>query len=334
MTPTGKPTDSRDEPPHGRPSLGARVREIGRERYTLLRRTIDEFMQDDATTLAAALAFYSALSMAPLLVLLIWAAGFMGEQMQAGLIHELVKLIGEEGGQAIGVIVDNAQQHPDLRSVAGLISIGVLVFSATSVFGQLQHSLNVIWDTQIKPGRGFRQWVRKRLLSLGLVATVGFLLLISLALSAGLSFTIAFINDLLPDSFQGRAYLWQVLNIFASLIIFTLLFAVIFKFLPDVYIAWKHVWGGALFTSLLFGLGKMLIAIYLGRSTIASAYGAAGSLVVLLVWVYYSSAILFFGAELTQVYAQMSGAEIIPEAHAERAHRKRRAWKAYEPKRP
>jgi len=295
-----------------------------KERYQLLKRTCEEFLHDDIMALSAALAFYSALSMAPLLVILIWAAGFMGDEMQAGLVRELVKLIGEEGGQAIDVIVTNARQHPDLGSIAGLISIGVLLFSATTVFGHLQHSLNVIWDVEAKPGKGVVQWFRKRSMSLGLVAAVGFLLLVSLALSAGLSFAIAFINDVLPQDFRGRAYLWQVLNIGASLIIFTLLFAVIFKFLPDAYVRWKHVWGGALVTSLLFGLGKMLISIYLGRSTIASAYGAAGSLVVLLVWVYYSSIILFFGAELTQVYSQLSGSDVQPEQHARRAYRKRK----------
>lgn len=295
-----------------------------RETYTLARRTVDEFIHDDVMALSAALAFYSALSMAPLLVILIWSAGYMGKEMQAGLVAELVKLIGEEGGQAISVIVDNARQHPDLGSVAGLISIVVLLFSATTVFGHLQHSLNVIWDVEAKPGKGVVQWFRKRSMSLGLVAAVGFLLLVSLALSAALSFAISFINDVLPASVQGRVYLWQAMNVSASLLVFTLLFAVIFKFLPDAVIAWKHVWGGALVTSLLFGLGKLLIGIYLGRSTIASAYGAAGSLVVLLLWVYYSSTILFFGAELTQVFSQISGSDVKPEPHARRAYRKRR----------
>lgn len=301
-----------------------------RETYRLLRRTVEEFIHDDVLTLAAALAFYSALSMAPLLVILIWAAGSMGEDMQAGLVAELVELIGEEGGQAINVIVDNAQQRPDLRSIAGLISIGVLVFSATTVFGQLQHSLNVIWDAEARPGQGVVQWVRKRLLSLGLVATVGFLLVVSLALSAALSFALKFIDKVVPASFQERAHLWEALNTGTSLVVFAMLFAVIFKFLPDVRVTWKHVWGGSLVTSLLFGLGKMLIGLYLGRSTIASAYGAAGSLVVLLVWVYYSSTILFFGAELTQVYATKDGDHIEPEPHARRAYRKR-YWRERHP---
>lgn len=290
------------------------VRTIAR----MLVRTVREFAHDDALSLAGALAFYSALSLAPLLVLLIWASGSMGPETQEGVITELVDLIGVQASAAVSDVVNHARQHPDLGSIAGLISICVLIFSATTVFAHLQHSLNIFWDIKAKPGRGVIHWVRKRLLSLGLVLTVGFLLLVSLALSAGLSFAVAFIGNRFP----GSNYLWQALDLGISLVIFAMLFAAIFKLLPDVRIAWKHVWTGALITSLLFVSGKLLIGIYLGRSSIGSAYGTAGSLVVLLVWVYYSSIILFFGAELTQVRARMSGADIRPERHARFAGRK------------
>jgi membrane protein len=236
----------------------------------------------------------------------------MGPHMQDRLVNELVNLVGKQGGEAIQMIVHNAKQRPDLGNIAGYISIGVLLFSAAAVFGQLQASLNRLWNVKSKPKAGVWEFIRKRLLSFGMVFTIGFLLLVSMAVSAGISMVLGSVRESLP----GGETLWHVVNFAVPLLVIVPLFALIFEYLPDAILPWRDVWVGAAVTGVLFAIGKLLIGLYLGHGSVGSAYGAAGSLIVLLVWVFYSSLILFFGAELTQAWMAWKGTPIRPSKHA------------------
>ncbi|MDB5340296.1 MAG: hypothetical protein JWN70_5915, partial [Planctomycetaceae bacterium] len=265
--------------------------------------------------LGAALAFYTALSIAPLLVLsLRVAATVFGDEAARGEIERQVQsLIGEQGGQAVQAMLENANK-PESGTIATVLSVLTLLFGASGVFGQLQDSLNTIWEVKPKAGRGVWGFIQDRFLSMAMVMGVAFLLLVSLVISAGLS-ALGNYSIHWPESLQVVS---RIVNLVVSLAVFTGVFAMMFKFLPDVKIDWKDVWLGALITSILFTIGKFAIGLYLGHSALASSYGVAGSLVVLLVWVYYSAQIMFFGAEFTQVYANQHGRQIVPSENAER----------------
>ncbi len=271
-------------------------------------------MEDDAPSLGAALAYYTVFSLAPLMTIAIAIAGFFlgKEAAQGQIFDELRGLLGAEGGKAVEEMVQSANAQPTAGVVATIISVIMLLFGASGVFGQLQASLNAIWGVKAKPGRGVLGIIKDRLLSFGFTLVVGFLLLVSLLLTAGMALMADWIGGLMPGS-EALAY---ILNIVLSLSMITLLFATIFKFLPDAKIAWHDVWIGAFLTALLFTIGKFALGIYLGKSGVASSYGAAGSLIVLLLWVYYSSQILFFGAEFTQVYANRFGSRVAPADNA------------------
>jgi membrane protein len=281
---------------------------------SLLKQTASEWMEDDAPSLGAALAYYTVFSLAPLMTIAIAIAGFFfgKEAAQGQIFDELRVLLGEEGGKAVEEMVQSANAQPTTGVVATIISVIVLLFGASGVFGQLQASLNTIWGVKPKPGRGVLGMIQDRVLSFGFTLVVGFLLLVSLLLTAGIALVADWMGGLLP----GSETLAQILNIVLSLAMITLLFATIFKFLPDAKIAWRDVWIGAFLTALLFTIGKLALGIYLGKSGVASSYGAAGSLIVLLLWVYYSSQILFFGAEFTQVYANRFGSRVAPADNA------------------
>jgi membrane protein len=281
---------------------------------SLLKQTASEWMEDDAPSLGAALAYYTVFSLAPLMTIAIAIAGFFfgKEAAQGQIFDELRVLLGEEGGKAMEEMVQSANAQPTTGVVATVLSVIVLLFGASGVFGQLQASLNTIWGVKPKPGRGVLGMIQDRLLSFGFTLVVGFLLLVSLLLTAGIALVADWVGGLLP----GSETLAQILNIVLSLAMITLLFATIFKFLPDAKIAWRDVWIGAFLTALLFTIGKLALGIYLGKSGVASSYGAAGSLIVLLLWVYYSSQILFFGAEFTQVYANRFGSRVAPADNA------------------
>ena len=208
--------------------------------------------------------------------------------------------------------LDNVNQ-PQLKSAASIISIIVLLIGASGVFAQLQDALNTVWNVKAKPKGGIWLFIRKRLLSFGMVLVIGFLLLVSLIVSA----VLAGISKLEISPLPGFTPLWQFLNFGVSFGFISLLFALIYKYLPDAKIRWKDVWVGAIITALLFSLGKYLIGLYLGRGSFGSAYGAAGSLIVFLAWVFYSAQILLFGAEFTQVYARKYGRQIRPNKHSE-----------------
>jgi membrane protein len=280
----------------------------------LLKDTWNEWQEDKASRLAAALAYYTAFSIAPLLVIAIAIAAFVfGEQAAQGQIAaQLGTLVGKEAAEAIQSMLVSSSRKPAQGTIATLISVALLFFGASNIFTQLQDSLNTIWEVAPKPGRGIKGIIKDRILSFGMVLGIGFLLLVSLILSAVLAALGNYLGGMMP----GLQALWSVLNFFLSFGVITLLFALMYKFLPDVKITWGDVGIGAVITALLFTIGKSLISLYLGNSGVGSTYGAAGSLVVLLLWVNYSAQILFFGAEFTQVYANKYGSRIVPTKNA------------------
>jgi membrane protein len=282
--------------------------------FELVKQTATEWVDQDVPRLGAALSFYTIFAIAPLFLIVLAVAGlwFGAEAARRELFGQLSTLVGSEGGEAIQALVSAARQ-PKAGLWATAIALITLFVGATSVFVQLQDSLNVVWGVRRKPGRGVRNFVRDRLLSFALIIGIGFLLLVSLVLSAGLSALGNYMAGLLP----AQATIWQGINFVVSFGIITFLFAMIFKVLPDVQIAWRDVWFGAVITAFLFNLGKFFFGLYLGRSSVTSAYGAAGSLVLVLLWVYYSAQILFFGAKFTQIYSDRFGSRLKPVPGAE-----------------
>lgn len=287
-----------------------------RSMWQVLKETIKEWSTDQASQLAAALAYYTAVSIAPLLVLVVVLVGFfLGKQAaQSQLIAQLRSAVGPQGAQFLQTVLENAAQ-PTLASLAGLLSLLTLLWGSTSVFSQLQSSLNAIWNVTPKPGRSWWTVLKERFLSFSLVIGIAFLLLISLVLSAVLTGLSTAAHDWLP----GADWLWEVINFVISFLVITGLFAAIYKVLPDAEIRWRDVWPGAAVTALLFTIGKFLLGLYLAHA--GSAYGAVGSLAVFLLWVYYAAQILFLGAEFTQVYARHYGAGIQPAADAVRVEK-------------
>lgn len=269
--------------------------------FGLIRQTFTEWNAHGAPRLGAALAFYSVLSIGPLLLIAIAVAGlaFGHDRASTFLIGELRDTIGMTGARAVEEILVHSQ-NPTRSVIATIVGTLALLVSASGFFGQLQSALNQIWDApNIKPGAG--AIVRRRMLSFGMVLGICVMLLFSLVISAGLSAVTAMFSDALP------AFGLQVLSWALSLAVTTVLFALTFKILPDVAIEWREVWLGAFVTALLFTVGKSLIGLYLGRSALSSTYGAAGSMIILLVWLYYSAQIYFLGAEFTHVYARHRG---------------------------
>ena len=282
--------------------------------FKLIQEAFKEWQEDKASLLAAALAYYTVFSITPLLVIAIAIAGavFGQDAAEGEIVQQINQLVGQQGAEVIETALANADR-PEVSSVASIISVIVLLVGASGVFAQLQEALNTVWNVKAKPNAGIWGFIRKRLFSFGIVLAIGFLLLVSLILSAVLSG----IGKLQIDVLPGFSPLWQLLNFAVSFGFISLLFALIYKYLPDAKIHWKDVWVGAIITALLFTLGKFLIGLYLGRGTLGSAYGAAGSLIVFLAWVFYSAQILLFGAEFTQVYARKYGKKIHPDSHAE-----------------
>jgi membrane protein len=278
--------------------------------YHLIKRSAQAWSEDHVSTLSASLAYSTVFSISPLLVITLGVVGFIfGTQGSSGAVFDSIQsLLGPDGAKAIEGMVQATAKKPESGRIASLIGLVVLILGASSVFQQIQQSLNMIWKVKAKPHRGIWDFIRKRLLSFAMILVIAFLLLVSLVLSAGLTA----IGSILGDIFPGGIALWQTINIFVSFSVITGLFAAIFKILPDVKLSWRDVWIGGGVTALFFTIGKGLIGLYLGRSGVASSYGAVGSLVVVLLWVYYSSAILFFGAEFTREYATRHGRMVVP----------------------
>jgi membrane protein len=295
---------------------------LARAAFGLVKGAYFEWSEDKAPRLGAALAYYTVFSLAPLLLVVIAIAAFVfGEKAAQGqIVGQIEGLIGPDSARAIQDMLANAQK-PSSGIVATVVGVVMLLAGASGVFGQLQDALNTVWEVEPKPDRGLVGIVRDRFLSLTMVLGTGFLLLVSLVVSAALATAGQALHRLSP----GLEAIGHVVEIAVSFGIVSLLFALIFKYLPDAKIAWRDVWFGAVVTAALFVIGKFAIGLYLGHASIGSAYGAAGSFVVILVWVYYSAQILLFGAELTQVYANRSGSRVKPAENAVRISEKKRA---------
>jgi membrane protein len=267
----------------------------------LLKATIADWVEDDAQSLGAALAYYSIFSLAPLVIISIGIVGliFGSEVAQTGLHQQLENVMGSRVAAAVESM-SAAARSPSGGAIATIIGVVTLLIGATGVFGQLQNSMNKIWEVERKKSSGILGWLKDRFLSLTLVLGTAFLLLVSLLLSAMLSFIGGWIGNILP----APEIVLQIGNFILSFAVISVLFAMIFKWVPDVHISWRDVWAGAIITAVLFAIGKWALGIYLGKAAVSSNFGAAGSLVLVLVWVYYSSQILFLGAEFTQAFAR------------------------------
>ncbi|HWL94983.1 MAG TPA: YihY/virulence factor BrkB family protein [Phycisphaerae bacterium] len=285
-----------------------------RTAWTILRDTIKALVSDECLRMSAAVSYYTLLSLAPLLIIIVAVAGFWWNVSTTteALVDEMNRLIGAPGAEVVKTILQNAGRS-DQGLTVGIVGLATLLFGATAVFRSLQDAMNTIWNVQ--PRHEKRRWsfFRKRLLSMAMVAAVGFLLLVSLVVTM----ILAAIRDYISSDWMAQIAFWQILNSVVSTVTAGLLFAGVFKYLPDVGVPWREVLLGAGITAILFTLGKSLFGIYVGSTGIGQAYGAAGSIVVFLVWVYYSAVILFVGAELTKVLARVRGSTVEPAAHAQ-----------------
>jgi membrane protein len=284
--------------------------------WATIKETGSDWVDDNASRLAAALAYYTLLSLAPLMVIIIGVTGLvLGPEAARGQVAgELGSLVGGEAAKGLETVVASARS-PSSGVIGTIVGVVTLFIGASGVFGELQSALNTIWEVAPKPNRGILGQLKDRFLSFTMVLGVAFLLLVSLVLSTVLSTLGGFFAHTLP----GGETLWHAVNFVFSFAMVTALFALIFKYVPDAKIQWRDVWVGATMTAFLFTLGKLALGLYLGKAAVGSSYGAAGSLIVLVVWVYYAAQILFLGAEFTQVQARRRGAEIEPSENAVRA---------------
>lgn len=284
--------------------LGKNDMEIKQTR-SLFRQTLSAWSDDYAPSMGAALAYYTMFSIAPLLLIIIAVAGwvFGAEAARGEILAQLDGLMGKDGATMIEGLLKSVSE-PDKSATAAVIGVVVLLLGATSVFGELQDALDRIWRAPVKvKTRGIFSLLRARALSFGMIIGIGFLLMVSLVVSAGLSA----LGKWWSPIFAGWEVVAELVNFIVSLALITVLFALIYKIMPRVKVAWRDVWIGAAVTSLLFTIGKLLIGFYIGKSAVASGFGAAGSLAVLLLWVYYSAQIFLLGAEFTWVYAHARG---------------------------
>jgi membrane protein len=281
--------------------------------WQLIKETLSNWSDDKAPRMGAALSYYTAFSLAPILVLVISIAGlvFGKDAAQGRIMGQLEGLLGHDSAAVVQTMLAKASERGSgiLATVVGVIT---LLIGATGVVIELQDAINTVWKVIPKPGRGIRGLIRDRILSVGLILSFGFLLLVSLVMSAGLEFMGGVLGGFVP----GWVILGYILNYGVSLMAITALVAMIFKILPDAHVAWKDVWIGAFATSVLFHVGKYLIGLYVGRASVGSAFGAAGSLAVLLVWIYYSAQLILLGAEFTRCLATRFGRRVVATKEA------------------
>ena len=296
-----------------------------REILSVTKDTIAEWQEDGAARLAAAMAYYTTFSLAPLLIVVLAIAGLLGgrDATQGLILNQVEDLVGIQGREFVVSMIENASSSTDVGVAASILGSLTLFIAALGAFNALQYSLNRIWDVETKPiegwGKRVLDFIFKRLLSFSMLLAIGFLLIVSLVVSAGLSALSEFLGSIPVLS----TLVLQILNLLVSFGLITLLFALMFKFIPDIEISWNNVWLGAAITAAFFLIGKFLIGLYLGRSDIGNTFGAAGSMALIMIWVYYSSQILFLGAEFTQVYAKRTGKQPDPDQHAVKGKRKR-----------
>ena len=305
------PSDHHDSAPRrrrARITLGA----LG----AILRRSVAGWWNDNVPRLGASLAYYTLFALAPILIVAISIGGlvFGPEAVRGEIVGQIQGLIGREGAEAVQSMLEGASR-PGSSIAATVVGIITFFLGATGAFLELQTALNSIWHVEPKSDGSFwRELVMQRVISFGLVVAIGFLLLTSLLVSAAL----AAIHRYMGTAFPGVVVLWEALNVIVSLTVITLLFALIYKVLPDVKLSWRDVWVGALVTAGLFSIGRLVIGLYLGTASIASTYGAAGSVIVILVWVYYSAQIILLGAEFTRAYVDEFGRRPPAEEYAEK----------------
>lgn len=289
--------------------------------FTLLKQTFSEWLEDKAPQLGAALAYYTVFSLAPLILVLLAIIGFIFRDDPGGAWNKITGQMSYFLDKSAVEVVQNIAQkaaQPNKGMLATIIGVALALFGASGVFGQLQDALNTIWGVKAKPGAGIWGFLRSRFLSFAMVGGVCFLLLVSLTLESVLKGFSHYVQSALPGGIVIALAVYWIFD----LAVVILLFAIIFKFLPDAEIQWRDVWIGAALTAIFFAIGKWALGLYLGSGSAASAYGAASSLITLLLWVYYSSQILLFGAEFTQVYAQRAGRAVGPDEHAVRVETK------------
>jgi membrane protein len=281
--------------------------------WWVLRHAFIGWWNDNVPRLGASLAYYTLFALAPILVIAIGLAGlvFGPDAVRGEVVGQIQGLVGRQGAEAVQAMIQGAA-HPRSSVLATVIGLVTAFLGATGAFIELQTALNAIWRVQPRPGVSVLAFLKQRLISFGLVVGVGFLLLVSLVVSAALS---AF-NSYLGRLFPALTALWEASNVLVSLGVVTLLFAMVYQVLPDVRLRWRDVWVGALVTAGFFSIGKQIIGLYLGTSTLASSYGAAGSVVVLLVWVYYSAQVVLLGAEFTRYYVERFRGEAPPLKYA------------------
>jgi membrane protein len=284
-----------------------------RSTWSLVKETFSEWSAAKAPRLGAALSYYTVFSLAPVLLVVIAVAGFFlgPEAAQGRLTEQLTGLLGQDAASVVqGMLAKAGERKAGI--IATAIGLATLLAGATGVMLELQGALNTVWEVVPKPGRGIKGILKDRALGLALVISIGFLLLVSLVLSAAL----AAFSGLLESIMPGAVVLGYVLNNAVSIFVIGAFFALLFKALPDAKIAWRDVWVGSLVTSFMFHIGKFAIGLYLGKASVGSAFGAAGSLAILLIWIYYSSQIVLLGAEFTRVYANRYGSRVVPDANA------------------
>jgi membrane protein len=281
--------------------------------FNFLKDLYSQYSEDRIAVFAAALAYYTAFALAPFLIICTSVVGlvYSHDAAQGQIMEQIRSIMGKDSADLIQTMIVNASK-PTSGITAQLVSIVLLILATSGVFGQIQMGLNYIWGVEPKPGRGIWGIIKDRFLSFTIVLGVAFLLLVSLILSVVITITSDYLSLLLPG---GELIAWS-LNFAISLTVVTLLFALIFKILPDVELSWRDVIWGAFWTAVLFTIGKTLLGLYLGQSDVANAFGPAGSLIVILIWVYYSSQILFIGAELTKMHVTKHGKKVKPDVDA------------------
>ena len=291
-----------------------KVKNVFKKYWTSLKRAGISFIDDRAMKMSASLSYYTVFSLAPMLVIIISLVGlFFGRDAIEGRIYyQIADLVGPSAAKQIQETIKHVSETGD-SGLAASIGIVTLIIGATTMFGEIQDSINSIWGIKPKPKRGWLRMLINRLLSFSMIVTMGFLMLVSLVINAMMDIFIDRLEQLLADY---TVYLAYAINLVVLWGVTTLLFAVVFKVLPDGKVRWKDSLRGAGFTAILFMIGKFAIGLYLGNSDIASAYGAAGSIILILLWVYYSSVILYFGAEFTKEYAFLYGTRIEPNSYA------------------
>jgi membrane protein len=284
--------------------------------WRLIKKAVLDWLNHDAFAQAAAISFFAVFSLAPLLVIAVGVAGLLWERgaVRTEIVDQFTGLVGKEGGELMGTIIDTANK-PEKGVLAAIIGIGTLIISASGAFAQLRAALNLIWEVKPSKGLGILRFIRARIASFAMVLGLAFLLLVSLAVSAGLAALSEWSSSLLPK----HEVLMQIANFLVGFLVIAMLFAGIYKVLPDARINWRETLIGAVITAALFSVGKSLIGLYLGHASPGSAYGAAGSLAIVLVWIYYSSLIFLLGAEITHRHALSLGKHNPPKEGAEAA---------------